>query len=457
MRASFVAIYATAYASLWLALLTPATITLALRVTQIAPVNATRDASWVLMAGASVALLSNPIFGALSDRTRSRLGRRRPYLLAGTVAGLVALLLIGVARSLGVVLLGWCLAQLAYNAVLTAMVAIVAARIPASQRGTVVGILGMCMPVGQIAGTFLVQQLVPNLLLALLVPGAIGALGACMLSWVLPSDSPTGCSQAPASASTGSRGVAVAPWPCGSAEPSGAKTSVPSVGVEPDDVDIASQAAADVDTSGDAGAYAGAKPCRFAFVRHRDFVWAWFSRVLFVVGSVSFQTYQPFLLLDALGLDTAEVPYVVFRCTLVQSAMTVLSSLIAGRLSDRLRRRKAIAMVGSVLQGVGLWLVALAPSYSRLLPAVAVAGLGRGIYEGVNLALVTDVLPDRDLHAAKYLGLLNIANALPQVLAPLAAPVVLEASRGNYTLLFLLAGTISVLGAALLLPVRTAR
>ncbi len=405
MGISFIAIYAIAYAALWLALMTPATITLALRVRQIAPVGATRAASLVLMAGAVVALVGNPVLGALSDRTRSRLGRRRPYLIAGSVAGFAALVLVGVARSLDLVLLGWCLAQLAYNAVLTAMVAIVADRIPASQRGTVVGILGMCLPIGQIAGTFLVQQLVPDLLRALLVPGAIGAIGVCLLALVLPPDTGVGGARAP----------------------------------------------------GKVSASGYVRPRRSGFARHRDFAWVWCSRVLFIVGNVSFQTYQPFLLLEGLRFDAAEVPSVVFRSTLVQAATTVLSSLIAGRLSDRLGRRKPIAMVGSVLQGIGLWIVAIAHSYPTLLSAVAVAGLGRGIYEGVSLALVTDVLPDRDVHAAQDLGLLNIANVLPQVLAPLAAPAVLEASHGNYMVLFLLAGTITVLGAVLLMPVKTAR
>lgn len=442
VRAIFVAIYAIAYASVWLALLTPATITLALQVRQIAPINATEAASRVLMAGALVALVSNPVFGALSDRTRSRFGRRRPYLLGGTAAGLAALVLIGVARSLDIVLFGWCLAQLAYNAVLTAMVAIVADRIPASRRGTVVGILGMCLPIGQIAGTFLVQQLAPNLLLALLVPGAIGALGVCVLAFALPSDFPSGSSRSPASACPAPSGVVRDPRSGTAAVPEG--------------VEIVSRPGADVGTGGEVGASAGTKS-RLSFARYRDFAWAWSSRLLFVVGNVSFQAYQPFLLMDALGFDAAEVPSLVFRSTLVQAATTVLSSLIAGRLSDRLGCRKPIAIVGSVLQGVGLWLVAVAHSYATLLFGVAAAGIGRGTYEGVSLTLVTDVLPDRDLHAAQDLGLLNIANTLPQVLAPLAAPAILETSRGNYTLLFLLAGTIPVVGAALLLPLKTAR
>src|SRR5712692_8976216 len=123
--ARFIAIYAFAYAALWLALLTPAIISLALRVRQLAPGDAAELISRVLMTGALVALVSNPIFGAFSDRTRSRFGRRRPWLVGGVLCGCAALAVIGLAPTINIVLLGWCLAQLAYNAVLAALVAII--------------------------------------------------------------------------------------------------------------------------------------------------------------------------------------------------------------------------------------------------------------------------------------------------------------------------------------------
>ncbi len=409
----FVALYAIAYASLWLALLTPATVTLALRVRQIVPGDATGPVSLVLFAGAVVALVSNPLFGALSDRTRSPLGRRRPYLLVGALVGLLALWMIGEASGVAAALIGWCLAQLAYNAVLASLVAVVADEIPASRRGTVVGVLGMCMPVGQIAGTFLVQHLALDLRVALLVPGVIGLAGVCALAFSLPRRPP-------------------ADGP----------------------VAIASLRKSD-------GTWGRGQRAERGFIaslaRPRDFSWAWSSRALFVVGSVSFQAYQPFLLLDGLGFSAAEVPGLVFRSTLVQAVMTVLCSLLAGRLSDRWRRRKPIAMAGSVLQGLGLWMVAMADSYTLLLCGVAVAGIGHGAYEGVDLALVTEVLPDRDQHAAKDLGLLNVANALPQVVVPLVAPSILATSHWNYALLFLAAGAVPVVGAIFLLPVKGAR
>jgi MFS family permease len=175
------------------------------------------------------------------------------------------------------------------------------------------------------------------------------------------------------------------------------------------------------------------------------------------MGSVTLQAYQPFLLIDELGFEPSQVPRLIFRSTLVQAAMMVVWSLIAGRLSDRTGRRKVIAMAGSTLQGLGLWVIAAAHSYTALLFGVALTGMGHGVYEGVDLALVTEVLPDRARHAAKDLGLLNITNALPQVVAPLAAPAILALSRGDYTLLFLVAGAVPLMGAALLAPLKSVR
>jgi len=399
--ARFIAIYAFAYAALWLALLTPAIISLSLRIQQLAPENPAEPISWVLMTGAVVALVSNPVFGALSDRTRSRFGRRRPWLVGGVLCGCAALAVIGLAPTINIVLLGWCLAQLAYNAVLASLVAIIPDRIPPAQRGTVVGILGVCMPIGQITGTYLVQLLSFNMTWVLVVPGLIGIAGVLLLVFVLPEAAPA------------------AHYAAGTQRPAAVAAAQP-----PD---------------------------------HRDFSWAWLSRVLFTTGSSFLQAYQPLFLLEKLRVDPADVPGLIFRSTLVGAGTVVVWSLIAGRLSDRTGRRKPFVMAGSVIQGLGLWLIATSDSYTMLLFGVALTGMGHGVYEGVDLALVTDVLPDRDRHAAKDLGLLNIANTLPQVIAPLFAPVILAVSHGDYTLLFAVAGAVAVLGAAVLVPLKKVR
>jgi predicted MFS family arabinose efflux permease len=273
------------------------------------------------------------------------------------------------------------------------------------------------MPIGQIAGTYLVQELSFNLFWAFLVPGLIGVAGVLLLVFVLPE---------------------------GARRPHGSQPA----GLDPP-IALDLPAACSLPESAVPGT---ARPRN-----HRDFAWAWLSRVLYTMGSSFLQAYQPFFLLEKLKLDPTDVPRLIFRSTLVSAATVVICSLVAGRLSDRTGARKPFVMAGSVVQGLGLWLVAVSDSYPMLLVGVALTGIGHGIYEGVDLALVTDVLPDRDQHAAKDLGLLNIANTLPQVMAPLSAPAILAISGGDYTLLFAVAGAVAMLGSVALLPLKNVR
>ena len=400
-RAGLVAAYALAYAAMWLALLTPVIVTLSLRIQRIAPRTAPDDLSLVLGVGALVALISNPVFGYLSDRTRSRFGQRKPWLVGGMVGGLVALALIGSATTVPMVLIGWCLAQLAFNAALAAMMAVLPDYVPVRQRGTVSGLLGVCIPAGQIAGTFIVQELAGNMLLALLVPATIGLIAVLWLTFVLPDASPWQLMEA-------------------SSEPT-ARSALPSIR------------------------------------RHPDFQWAWLSRVFFVMGAAFLTAYQPLFLIDALSIDVRDVPHLIFRSTLVHSGMLALWSLIAGWLSDSTGRRKFFVFVGAALQAVGLCLIATADSYSTFIAAVALTGTGHGIYVGVDLALVTEVLPDQRRDAARDLGILNITNTLPQVIAPAAAPFILGLTGGDYALLFIAAGCAASLGSLFILPLRNVR
>jgi MFS family permease len=376
-------------------------ITVAVRVQSIAPANSANAVSLVLGSGALVALLANPIFGALSDRTRSRFGRRRPWLIVGMIAGTAALALIALAYTIPLILLGWCLAQLAFNAALAALMAVLPDSVPMAQRGTVSGVLAMCMPIGQIAGTFLVQQLAGNTLLAFLGPAAVGLAGVFLFALVM-SDAP--------------------------AEGTLRETAAPTE-------------------------HLGWRLLQ----QRRDFTWAWLSRVFFVTGTSFLFAYQPIFLVNSLGVSVGEVPRLTFQSTLVHAGTVALSSILAGRLSDFTGRRRAWVMSGALLQGLGLWLIATADSYSAFLAAVAITGAGHGIYDGIDLALVTELLPDRARSAAQDLGILNITNALPQVIAPAVGPVFLVLAGGNDAVLFAAAAGSALLAAVLLLPLRHVR
>ena len=130
----FIAAYAAAYFGTWMALLTPVVVALALRIAQIDAKGEAGDLSLVLGVGAFFALVANPLFGKLSDRTRSRFGMRRPWLLAGVITGTIGLLIIALAPAIPLILVGWCIAQTGFNALLAVEVAVLPDQVPEEQR-----------------------------------------------------------------------------------------------------------------------------------------------------------------------------------------------------------------------------------------------------------------------------------------------------------------------------------
>jgi MFS family permease len=187
-----------------------------------------------------------------------------------------------------------------------------------------------------------------------------------------------------------------------------------------------------------------------------DFGWAFVSRFLFVLAYAFLITYQVYYLLEKIGSAEDDVPHQVFLGTLTQSVVLVAASLVGGRLSDRTGRRKIFVAGASMVYGSALFVVAIATSFDGFLVGMAIAGLGFGIYMAVDLALVADVLPDKD-STAKDLGVLNIAGALPFSVAPAVAPAILAIGGGSYGVLYAFAGICAIIGACAILPVKSVR
>jgi MFS family permease len=186
-----------------------------------------------------------------------------------------------------------------------------------------------------------------------------------------------------------------------------------------------------------------------------DFAWAFLSRFLLVLAYAFLVTFQAYYLLEKIGSTETEVPQQIFLATLVQSVLVVAASLTGGRLSDRTGRRKIFVLTASVVYGLALFVVASASTFSGFLVGMAIGGLGFGMYVAVDLALVADVLPNRD--NAKDLGVFNIASALPFSIAPAIAPAILAIGGGSYGVLYAVGGVCAILGAAAILPVKRVR
>ena len=190
--------------------------------------------------------------------------------------------------------------------------------------------------------------------------------------------------------------------------------------------------------------------------KNPDFAWAFASRFMFVLAYAFLTTYQAYYLLEKVGSAEDDVPRQIFLGTLAMSVAIVTASLLGGWLSDRTGRRKVFVCTASFVFGLAMFAIAVASSFNGFLVGMAIAGLGFGLYMAVDLALVADVLPDRD-NVAKDLGVLNIAGALPSSIAPAIAPAILAVGSGSYGVLYAVAGVCAVIGAVAILPVKRVR
>jgi MFS family permease len=397
----FIARYTAAYTCSILMLIAPLLVTLALKINSLVGTEqAPGSLAVVAGIGSLVSMFGNPLCGRLSDRTSSRWGMRRPWIVMGLVGGTVGTLIVAVAPNVPVVLVGWCIAQLFFNALLAALVAVLPDQVPSAQRGVVSGILGVCLPIASVCGAFLVKLFTGSLLAMFMAPCVFG--GIFILLFVAGLDD---------------RRLAEADKP----------------------------------------AWSWGELGRTFYVRPRtnpDFIWAFASRFMFVLAYAFLTTYQAYYLLDRMGSSEDDVPQQIFVATLVQSVVVVAASLLGGRLSDRTRRRKVFVFAASIVYGVAMFVVALASSFNGFLIGMAIAGLGLGVYLAVDLALVVDVLPDNG-NTAKDLGVFNIAGALPYSVAPAIAAAIL--AIGSYGALYGVAGVCALIGAVAILFVRRVR
>jgi len=400
----FIFAYAFAYAGFWIACLMPGVVTLALKVqTLVGPDAAAGALSLIAGVGVLLPLLVMPVVGRLSDRTTARMGMRRPYLLAGALGVVVFGVVMAVASNIPALLAAYALYSVAANLIGTPLLAVISDRVPVEQRGVVSGLVGLTLPLGMIGGTFIVQLVSANTLLTFLLPPMIAAVSVLVFIALI------------------------------------------------NDRRLSKEAPKPMLSISEIAASFWVNPRR-----HPDFAWAWFSRLLFVTAYGFLTTYQAFYLLNHIGSRPDEIPQQIFLSTVALSVTTILTSMVGGRLSDFLRRRKAFVLTSAAVYGIALIIASLVTGFNGFLVAMGIAGVGYGAFLAVDLALVTDVLPDKK-NAGKDMAVFNMSSTLANAVAPAIAPVVLSIGGGSYSALFLVAGAVAIAGGIAILPVRSVR
>ncbi|OLF17319.1 MFS transporter [Actinophytocola xanthii] len=389
--ARWTALVSLATVGLFTALYGPIQVLLGQQAQALAPEDKELALGVVVGLGAAVSVVVNPLFGAVSDRTTWRAGRRLPWTAIGAAGGAVSLVLLPLAPSVLTMALAWCLAQLTLNVMNAAVTAAVPDHVPLRQRGVVGGWLGAGQTVGIVLGAGLAAA--TGGLTAGYLACAAFLLVATVPYLLLRRDTVLDGEPPPLSW----RGFWISPR------------------------------------------------------RHPDFGWAWLTRFLMNLGNSIAIVYLLYFLQDAVGHDDPDGG--VFVLTSIYAA-TLLSTVVVGGLwSDRAGRRRVFVCWSGCVMAMAAALLALWPTWPGAVLAAAVLGLGFGVYTSVDFALMTEVLPNA-ADRGKDLGIVNVANTLPQVLAPaLAAPVVTH--LGGYPVLYGLAAAVGLAGAVLVYRIRS--
>ncbi len=380
----------------------------------------------VLLAGAFVSMVVAPLFGAISDRVITRWGRRRPWMVLGTlmnILGLLALAYVPRPNDLGTLplyVLAFMWVEFWNNVATAPYAALIPDVVPADQRGSASGWYGLMSMLGSFVGgiTGILFTRHGQTDITAIYFFLAGVLLFGMLGTVL-------------------------------------FVSEPKV---------------------------TARPPRFHFgefmrgmaspLRDHDFRWVFLTRMLIIMGTFTVQEYLQYFMRDVVGTfellgqevaSNAESAVSFFVLALLIGAIP--SALAGGVLSDRIGR-KALVYTSSILQGLVPFLMIFFHPFGFVVGLGIVFGLGYGAYTSVDWAMATDVLPSEADHA-RDMGVWHVAETLPQVIATPIAGLMLDrfqvvgAATGRpnlgYTAIFLLSVAYFVFGTVFVRRIRKVR
>jgi MFS family permease len=354
----------------------------------------------VLSAGGLAGVIIAPVAGRFSDRTRLRIGRRRPWAIGGSLLAAIGLLLTGSAH--GPVLVGaaWVVTSVGVSVTSAALTALIADQLD-DQRGAASAAASSAQAVGIVVGV-----------------GAIVLLGLS-----------TGASYAVLAGFILVIGTATAILLPDPPPPHAALLNL--------------HARRDLTRA------------RISSLVDPSFTRLLISRFIVNVGNALGTSLLLFFLLYGLMIPAADAEGRLLVLIVIYTVFVVLASIIVGMVSDRRGNRKLWTVVSALVQASSGVIILISPNFTTTAVAAGVMGAGYGAYMAVSLALATDLLLDPDDHA-RDLSLVNSAANLGQLVGPLLGAG-LVALVGGFWLLFAAAAAALAIGAALTLTVRPRR
>jgi MFS family permease len=423
--ARWIAFFATAWLGIWMAQLTPIQLLLPIQIQEQLKTDYWVDnvvAFGVISAIAGFcAIIAYPLTGALSDRTTSRFGRRRPWIFAGTVTFALSLFVLGLQTSMVGIGVFWSTALIGFCMLSAALTATISDQVPINQRGFVSGWVSAPQAVGTILGVLLVSTLMLGTLFGYVIVAAVLVVLVLPFLFLTRDAVLTTADRPPFTAAALFAGFWVSPR------------------------------------------------------KHPDFGWTLLGRVLVNLGNALGTTMLLFFLQFGLGFSAKDAEDNLLGLILVYMLFFVIAALGAGKISDRIGQRKIFVYVAAYLQAIAAALLAFVPDFNIAIVGAGLLGLGYGSFMAVDQALATQVLPDAHSRG-KDLGIMNIATAVPQAFGPLLGALVVllgvsvatgggavaatgtfAGANAGFTALFVASAVTALLGGLAIYPIKSVK
>jgi MFS family permease len=383
-----------------MAMMVPLAYGIAVRITELAPGHE-EVLGYITGTAQLVYLVISPIIGVWSDRTRSRFGRRTPFIFLGSGIGLAGLVVMGLAPDLLIVGAGWVLGMSGWSIAGAAIQTLQADKLPEQQRGKVSALTGLMTQIAPVIGIGIAYAVSSSTFLIFLIPGLVGAV----LLALLPIFKPEGSSREL---------------------------------VRGSDVTVRSIVAS----------------YGFNVRKYPDFAWNWLGRFIFFIGLYFNTTFGTFFYAQRLDLPVREVAGIVATIGMLGVVAAAAGALLGGFLSDKLKRRRLFVLLAAVLFVAGAVTEAFAWSLPQLIIGAVIMQMAIAVFATVDQAIIFAIIPDRS-EAGRYMAVVSFAQKIPSAVAPLLASVVITigavGAEKNYTILYLSGAVFALVGGLMIL------
>jgi MFS family permease len=358
--------------------------------------------------GLFLAMITQPIAGAISDRHNPSWGQRRPYILGGAIVALLLLPGFGLAGSYLALLLTYCFFQVGTNAAYGPYQAFIPDMVPGEKRGLAAGTKGLMEMLGVVAFIYPVSLLMDRYYFDHETTWLNGSLG--ILFFVL------------------------------------LVTTVLTLLLVRENPAIRQEKHSLVNTL--------LQTFKINTKKHRSFLWFLASRLLVFSAFTTLQQFALNFLMDVTGVDNPA------EATAQFSVLGVVGILVtiwpAGYITDRIGR-VPVTITACFVGVAGIVIIYLSQSFNTILVGSGFIGIAVGSFYSANWALATDLAPKNE--EGRYMGLVNIATAGGATLARLIGPVidVLNSHWENWGYRAMLLSCICylIIGSLLMLKVKT--